>query len=156
MKKIFLGSLGCLALAMAVYAGLWTFLCEKAGIPSWIGFAGCTSYFASGKSRLQGIKTAVCANISGLAWGMISIVLGNIWNRSYGTIILCAFISYMIIIQAKIKILSFIPGAYIGCFTTFGAAGNWKVVLPVMIFGVLLGYLTDISGEKLYQCVKVD
>ena len=66
MKKLFLGQLSCLGAAMALYAGLWTMLCEQTGMVSWIGFAGCTTYFACGKKGRQGIKTAVIVNGSGV------------------------------------------------------------------------------------------
>lgn len=151
IKKLFLGSSGSLGIAMALYAGIWMILCEKTGMISWIGFAGCTTYFASGKKNLVGIKTAVFANISGVFWAMCSILLGRMWNWSYGTALLCAMISYVIIIQAKIKVFQFIPGVYIGCFSTFAAEGNWKAVLPAILLGVLLGWLTDITGIVLYQ-----
>lgn len=156
MKKYFLCSLGCLGIAMAFYAGLWTLLCEKTGLISWIGFAGCTTYFACGKKNLQGMTLAVATNLSGVVWAMVSIVLGRVWDFPYVTVLLCAFISYMIIMQAKIKKLAFIPGAYIGCFVTFAAEGNWKGILPAMILGPVLGWLTDITTAKLYEMVGVE
>ncbi|MDD2981278.1 MAG: DUF1097 domain-containing protein [Hespellia sp.] len=151
MKKILLGSMGCLAISMAFYAGLWTWLCKETGMLSWIGFAGCTTYFACGKSNLQGIGAALISNVSGVMWALISIVLGKIWSWSYGTVFVCAFISYMIIMQAKIEVLKFIPGAYIGCFVTFAAEGEWQKIFPAVVLGVLLGWITDNTGNRLYR-----
>ena len=154
MKKLFLGQLSCLGAAMALYAGLWTMLCEQIGMVSWIGFAGCTTYFACGKKGRQGINTAVIVNGSGVVWAWISLFLGEIWNWSGNTIFLCAWISYMIILQAEIKVFSFIPGAYIGCFITFAAGGNLKAILPALFIGVLLGWMTDATGTKVYQWIE--
>lgn len=153
MKKLFLGSLSCLGIAMAFYAGLWTLLCEWTGMVSWIGFAGCTTYFACGKKNWKGIKTAMIVNLSGVAWASISVFLGGIWNWSGSSVILCAWISYMIILQGETKTFSFIPGAYIGCFVTFAAAGNLKAILPAILAGVLLGWMTDVTGEKIYRWI---
>ena len=153
MRKYLLCSLGCMGLAMAFYAGIWTFICEKTGMLSWIGFAGCTTYFACGKKNQQGIGTAAAANLSGVVWAMLSIVLGNVWECSYKTVLLCAFISYMIIMQSRMKFLAFIPGAYIGCFITFAAEGNWRAVLPALVLGVILGWMTDVTSTKLYHWI---
>ena len=151
LKSLFLGPLGCLGISMGLYAGLWTLFCEKTELFSWIGFAGCTTYFACGKKKLEGIGTALAVNISGVCWAMLSIKLGSLWEWPGWTAVLCAVISFMIIIQAKIKILSFIPGAYIGCFTTFAAHGDWKMILPIMFLGAVMGFLTDIRGEGLQK-----
>lgn len=151
MKRLFVGSLSCLGIAMALYAGLWTLLCEWTGMVSWIGFAGCTTYFACGKKNWQGIKTAMVVNLSGVVWASVSIFLGGLWNWSGSTAVFCALISYVIILQAEMKTFSFIPGAYIGCFTTFAAAGDLKAILPAILAGVLLGWLTDVTGTKIYR-----
>lgn len=151
LQDALIGPLGCLGISMAFYAGLWTLFCEKTELASWIGFAGCTSYFACGKKRLHGIGNALVVNVSGVCWAMLSIRLGNVWGWSGGSAVLCAFISFMIIIQAKIKTLSFIPGAYIGCFTTFAAQGDWKMILPVLFLGAIMGCITDITGEGLQK-----
>ena len=92
-------------------------------------------------------------NLSGGVWAMLSIVLGNVWECSYKTVLLCAFISYMIIMQSRMKFLAFIPGAYIGCFITFAAEGNWRAVLPALVLGVILGWMTDVTSAKLYHWI---
>lgn len=153
MKRYLLSPLGSLALAMAFYAAVWTVLCEHTGMASWIGFAGCTTYFASGKKSFQGIGTAFAVNIAGTGWALLSITAGRLWDWEYGTAVLCAVISYLIIIQANIKALSFIPGAYIGCFTTFAAGGDWKQLIPALTLGILLGWATDVTGTWLHQRV---
>lgn len=151
VKSVLSDPLGCLGISMAIYAGLWTLFCEKTELASWIGFAGCTTYFACGKKKLQGIGSALAVNVSGVCWAMLSIGLGNVWGWPGESAVLCAFISFMIIIQAKIKILSFIPGAYIGCFTTFAAQGDWKMILPLLFLGAVMGCVTDLTGEGLQK-----
>lgn len=151
LKRNFLCFSGCLAISMALYAGAWTLLCEKTGMVSWIGFAGCTTYFACGKKNLPGIGVTIATNLSGAAWAMLSMLLGKMWDWPFASALLCAFISYIIIMQAKVKGLGFIPGAYIGCFVTFAAKGEWKAVLPAMLLGPVLGWLAEITGTKLHR-----
>lgn len=154
MKRYLLSPSGCLAVAMAFYAAVWTLLCQNTGMASWIGFAGCTTYFASGKKSLQGIGTAFAVNMTGVCWALLSIMAGRLWDWEYGTAVLCAVISYIIIIQANIKMLSFIPGAYIGCFTTFAAGGDWKQLIPALALGIILGWATDVTGAWLHHSVS--
>lgn len=91
VKSVLSAPLGCLGISMAVYAGLWTLFCEKTELASWIGFAGCTTYFACGKKKLQGIGSALAVNASGVCWAMLSIGLGNVWGWPGGPAVLCAY-----------------------------------------------------------------
>lgn len=155
MRKFFLGSLSCLGLAMALFSALWIMICSVTGMLSWIGFAGCTSYFASGKSKKAGVITAIITNLSGVVWAMVSIYLGRYWESAVATAIFCACISYIIIVQAKVKCLEFIPGAYIGCFTTFAVGGEWRIIIIPIILGPLMGMATDVVGTWLYDRIGI-
>lgn len=136
---------------MALYSGLWSVLSSYIGLITWIGFAGCTSYFACDKKRMKGVATSITTNLTGIAWAIISIYLGSRLNLSFGMALSCSLISYMIIIQAKMKGLRFIPGAFIGCFATFAVAGEWQSVLPSILIGIFIGYIADITGDWLYS-----
>ena len=46
MKKI--TPLGALSITTAILCGIWAYVAGIAGLISWAGFAGCTTYFASG------------------------------------------------------------------------------------------------------------
>lgn len=151
MKKYLGDSLGCLGIAMALYAALWTILCEKFGFISFAGFAGCTTFFACGENGLKGVKTAAIVNVSGIFWAMAAIWLGMLWDFPYSGAVYCAIVSYAIIKQAEFKWFKFIPGAYIGCFTTFAAEGKWQNVVISAFIGILIGWLTQISGGWLYH-----
>lgn len=102
-KRPRFGQLGCMATAMAVYAGLWTWICSSFGLLSWVGFAGCTSYFACGKRYVQGATCATAANVSGAVWAMLSILLAECSTWTGSGAIFCAFISFAIIMQSKIR-----------------------------------------------------
>ncbi len=147
MKKYFGDNLGSLGIAMAIYAGIWMIVCEKFGLISFAGFAGCTSYFASGEKNFFGIKTAAFANISGIFWAMMSILAGTYFGFPYSGAVYCAIISYFIIKQAEFKCFKFIPGAYIGCFITFACDGAWINVLISMLIGIMMAYFTELTGN---------
>ena len=151
MKKYFGDYLGCLGIAMAIYAGIWMLACDKFGLISFAGFAGCTSYFASGKKKFDGIKTAAFANVSGVFWAMMSILAGTYFAFPYSGAVYCAIISYLIIKQAEFKVFQFIPGAYMGCFITFACDGAWANVIISMLIGILIAYITELTGSWFYN-----
>lgn len=155
MKKFFLCSVGCLGIGMAFYAGIWTLVCSSTGMLSWVGFAGCTSYFACGKKKLPGIRTAMAANLTGIAWAMFSIILTEYFDFAGEAAVWSAVISFTIIMQSKVKGLEFIPGAYIGSIVTFAVSGKWRILVFPIIIGILMGYMADITGEKLYQKIGI-
>ncbi len=47
--------------------------------------------------------------------------------------------------------LEFISGSFIGCFVTFAAGGDGKLVIPTLLLGILLGWMTDLTGEWMFQ-----
>ena len=55
-------------------------------------------------------------------------------------------------IQAKLKKFEFISGAFCGCFSTFGLNGNWQAVIPALLCGNVLGYISQKIG---IYCHKV-
>ncbi|MFA9464818.1 MAG: DUF1097 domain-containing protein [Velocimicrobium sp.] len=151
MKKYFGDYLGCLGIAMAIYAGIWMIACDKLGLISFAGFAGCTTYFASGKKNMAGIKTAAFTNVSGVFWGMAAILAGTYFAFPYSGAVYCAIISYFIIKQAEIAWFQFIPDAYVGCFITFACNGAWITVIISLLLGIVIGYITEITGTWIYN-----
>lgn len=151
MKKYVGDNLGCLGVAMAIYAAIWTLACDRFDLISFAGFAGCTSYFASGEKNFAGIKTSALVNVSGIFWAMMAILAGRYFPFPYSGAVYCAIISYFIIKQAEFKLLRFIPGAYMGCFITFASDGAWQNVLISMLVGNLIALLTEVTGNWFYK-----
>ncbi|BDR67559.1 hypothetical protein N072000002_16740 [Clostridium tetani] len=148
-----MSSLIALSITTAIFCAIWTYLSGVIGILGWIGFAGCTSFFAAGGKK-EGFKASIVANISGVFWAMITIKLSSILNFNSGVAIATGLITFVMCAQAKNKYLAFIPGTFVGSFSTFAAAGDWKVVLLGLICGAFLGYTCEWTGNKLYEKVK--
>jgi hypothetical protein len=64
--------------------------------------------------------------------------------------IITALVAFMMCAQAKKHWLNFIPGTFIGSCATFAAAGNWQLVIPSLIVGVIFGYLMKTTGIWLH------
>lgn len=123
----------------------------------WVGFAGCTAFYASGAGKSGAIKGLLAA-LSGVAWAMALILLTGLvplGSEHVVMIILGAFatgfIAFAMTYQAKVAVLSIVPAAFIGCFTTFGTGGDWKLMLICIPLGILLGCFCQLCGEWLYK-----
>ncbi|AAO36308.1 DUF1097 domain-containing protein [Clostridium tetani] len=148
-----MSSLIALSITTAILCAIWTYLSGVIGILGWIGFAGCTSFFAAGGKK-EGFKASIVANISGVFWAMITIKLSSILNFNSGAAIATGLITFVMCAQAKNKYLAFIPGTFLGSFSTFAASGDWKAVLSGLICGAFLGYACEWTGNKLYEKVE--
>jgi uncharacterized membrane protein YesL len=85
------------------------------------GFAGCTAFFAAGGMKNGGLKTALITGLSGVFWGMVIIAVSSLFVFPQSGTILTALITFIMCIQSKCKYFAYIPGAFIGCFSTFAA-----------------------------------
>jgi hypothetical protein len=57
-------------------------------------------------------------------------------------------------LQASYQKLSFIPGAFIGCCTTFAMAGDVANVVPSLIIGGLLGFSMSLLTGQLVSLTQ--
>ncbi len=135
---------------------VWSLVSTLAGFPSWMGFVGCTAYFAAGAGKTGGIK-ALCSNWAGIFWAMAVILLYGTGIMQDGRVSLAGgalavgFIAWIMTYQSKIDVLSNVPNTFMGCFATFAANGDWQTLMAGVTLGVGLGFLCDYSGKYLYS-----
>lgn len=143
--------IGALGLATALLCGFWVWGSGLIGLLGWAGFAGCTAYFACPEKGWGGVKLTMCCTMSGVFWAMISMVLGNVLKFSGSSIIFCIVATYFMCVQNKFQLLSFIPGTFVGSFSTFATNGDWKIIIPSLLFGAILGVACDKSGAWIFN-----
>lgn len=139
-----------IALTTGLLSTLWGWLASTLGLITWIGFLGCTSFFAS-QGGYQGLGQTLICNLTGVAWGMLLINGEPWWGASIGGYLITGIAATLMCLQAKQPWLSYIPATFIGCCATFGAAGAWQAVIPALIVGALFGYAMKSSGLWLSQ-----
>ncbi len=142
-----------IAISVGIYSAFWGFISVKIGLITWVGFVGCTSYFASG-GKSSGFRKSIFSNISGVLWAICIIFLSQKalpFNIGY---IFTGIFSFVMCYQSRFKSLDFIPGAFLGACSTFGLNGDWKLVIPSLFLGALLGFASDSTGEILYKLIK--
>lgn len=138
-----------ISLMSALCCGSWAIISAATGLSSWIGFAGCTTYFAALSKDCQGfscIKKSIFCNLLGVACAIMAINLGS-WIPALDKFgLTTALVSFVILMLSKTKMFSYSPGTFIGCFTTFAANADLKAVIPALLVGAFLGFACDKTG----------
>ena len=149
MKKI--SNLLALSISTAVLCGIWSYLAGITGLLVWAGFAGCTTYFASGKHGLSGLKSTIFPNMAGVLCGLSIIALSSLFPALGNWGVWCAVLTFVMCIISYFGLFAFCPGTFMGCFSTFAAGGDWKLLVPSLFIGAILGLGCDYGGKWLHR-----
>lgn len=147
-------ALVALALSIGILIAGWTYLAlAVAALPVWAGIIAWGCFFAAG-GKTTGLTKTIAANLSGVLWAFLALTL---WNRFGGGVpmlsLLVGIAAFIMVIQAKIPALSFIPGAFIGAATAVGvvvgANGTYTSTIIALIAGALFGYISEMLAGAL-------
>ena len=152
MKKI--SKLLALSISTAVLCGIWSYLAGKTGLLGWAGFAGCTTYFASGKHGLSGLKNTIFPNMAGVLCGLAIMALSALFPVLGTWGVWCAVLTFVMCIISGCGLFAFCPGTFMGCFSTFAAGGDWKLLVPSLLIGAILGLGCDYGGKWIHQAAS--
>lgn len=133
-----------------IVCGLWTYISAMfAGplIATWVGFAGCTSYYSAGCGK-NGFIRSLCSNIAGIFIGCTIIWLcvnvnGSLWFNGLITGIFTGVIIYL----THCDLTKFANCTFIGGFSAFASGGNWKMLIICFILGNIVGLISDYFGR---------
>lgn len=111
------------------------------------GLLGCTAYFACPQGGLKGLAISAATLLSGVVWAMV-IIYGSALAPHLEILgyVITGIVAFLMCIQAKQLLLSFVPGTFIGACATFAGQGDWKLVLPSLALGLVFGYAMKNSG----------
>ena len=156
-----------LGISIGVLAGAWVYvgLLPAIALPVWVGVIAWACFYAAGGKK-EGLFKTICSNLSGLLWGYLIVL---IFSRSgANTAVLAVAVAvgcFIMCIQANIKILSFIPGAFAGTASYFsvvfyyGAAKitgrfDWLDTAICLVIGALLALLSEYIGIAMSKTGK--
>ncbi|HEU4474660.1 MAG TPA: DUF1097 domain-containing protein, partial [Gemmatimonadales bacterium] len=111
-------ALVALALSIGVLIAGWTYLAlGVAALPVWAGIVAWGCFFAAG-GKTTGLTKTIASNLSGVLWAFLALYLGNRFGGGVPMLsLLVGIAAFIMVIQAKIPALSFIPGAFLGAAT---------------------------------------
>lgn len=110
-------------------------------------FLGCTAYFACPQGGLKGLVISASTLLSGVVWALI-IIHGSALTPHLEIVgyVMTGVVAFLMCIQARQVLLSFVPGTFIGACATFAGQGDWRLVLPSLAVGLLFGFAMKNSG----------
>lgn len=141
-------ALVALAVSIGVLIAGWTYVALGPGaLPVWAGIVAWGCFFAAG-GKTEGLMKTLASTLSGVLWAFIALTA---WNKFGGGLpvlsILVGLAAVVMVLQAKVPTLSFIPGAFLGAATTVsvvvGANGTYPKTIIALVAGALLGYLSE-------------
>ena len=147
-------ALVALSLSIGVLIAGWTYLAlGVAALPVWAGIIAWGCFFAAG-GKTAGLAKTIASNLSGVLWALLALTL---WNRFGGGVpmisLLVGIAAFMMVVQAKLPALSFIPGAFLGAATAVsvvvGANGTYVNTIIALVAGALFGYLSEMLAGAL-------
>jgi len=131
-------------ISIGVLAGMWAQFCGNFGLFSWVGFVSWACFYAAG-GKVEGLKKTLLANLSGVFWAFIIIVImGLMPNFPYALGVAVIIGAFAMCAQAHISLLGFIPGAFCGAASTFGGNLDYLSVAISLVCGAVLGYISEI------------
>lgn len=144
-------------ISIGVLAGIWAQFCGNVGLVAWIGFVSWACFYAAGGKK-EGLGKTLAANLSGVFWGFIIITIMNLLNFPYALGVAVVIGAFMMCVQAHIKYLAFIPGAFAGCASYFGSGTDIQAAALSLICGAVLGYLSEVIALYLVKITnkKID
>lgn len=108
-----------IATSAGLLAAVWAGFADMFQLATWIGFLGCSTFFAQTKIGVQGVLMAMATNLSGVFWGWLIISSSSFFASPVMGYTFTGIATAAMCLQASYQKLAFIPGAFIGCCITF-------------------------------------
>ena len=154
-----------LGISIGVLIAAWVYVAvgmPELGLIVWAGIIAWATFYAAG-GGMEGLKKSVASNLAGNFWAAIALYVFNMMGGGNVVVLAIIFgiVAFIFCVQAKIPLLSFIPGAVLGAATwvgvdVAGAANDGglldaaDIMIPVsMVVGAVLGYISEMAGKKL-------
>ncbi|WP_372870734.1 DUF1097 domain-containing protein [Shewanella sp.] len=127
------------AVAAGLLAAVWVAFSSHFSLVTWVGFIGCSAYFAQGNLHFSGLISTWATTLSGVFWAWLIIFGANMMDIGFGAAILTGVVTGVMCLQAQKRLLAFIPGTFLGCCSLFALNGDWQAAVPALVLGALMG-----------------
>jgi hypothetical protein len=136
------------AISIGILIAGWTYVAlGVAALPVWAGIVAWGCFFAAG-GKTTGLTKTIASNLSGVLWAFLALKAAESFGG--GIPVLSAMVgvaALFMVLQAKIPMLSFIPGSFLGAATAVsvvvGAKGTWTATIIALVAGAVLGYVSE-------------
>jgi hypothetical protein len=143
-----------LGISIGVLIAGWTYVALGPGaLPVWAGIVAWGCFFAAG-GKTTGLTKTIASNLSGVLWAFLALQAATRLGGGTAVLSACVGVAALImVLQAKLPALSFIPGAFLGAATAVsvvvGANGTWTKTIIALVAGAVLGYVSEMVAGML-------
>ncbi|WP_299008762.1 DUF1097 domain-containing protein [uncultured Shewanella sp.] len=137
------------ALSAGLLAVVWAGVADVFNWVTWLGFMGCSTFFAQTLPGLKGMFMAWATNLSGVFWGWLIMSVSGFFVSPIIGYVMTGLVTAAMCLQASFSRLAFIPGTFIGCCVCFALAGDLAVIIPPLVIGGALGLSMSILTRQL-------
>ncbi|HSR90345.1 MAG TPA: DUF1097 domain-containing protein [Gemmatimonadales bacterium] len=143
-----------LALSIGVLIAGWTYVAlGPAALPVWAGIVAWGTFFAAG-GKTTGLTKTIASNLSGVFWAFVALKLSATLGGTLPVLsALVGVVALAMVLQSKVAVLSFIPGAFLGAATAVsvvvGASGTYTKTIIALVAGAVLGFLSELIAGKI-------
>ena len=143
-----------LALSIGVLIAVWTYIAlGPASLPVWAGIIAWGCFFAAG-GKTDGLIKTLASTLSGVFWAFVALYVAN--SVAPGNLValsvLVGVVAAAMVLQSKISVLAFIPGAFLGAATAVSVVvpgGTYTKVIAALVAGAIFGYLSELLAGAL-------
>jgi hypothetical protein len=143
-----------LALSIGILIAVWTYVAlGPAALPVWAGIVAWACFFAAG-GKTDGLVRTIASNLSGVFWAFVALTAAN--SLAPGNLVvlslLVGVVAALMVLQSKVAVLGFIPGAFLGAATAVSVVvpgGTYPKVIGALIAGALFAYLSELLAGAL-------
>ncbi|HLQ22646.1 MAG TPA: DUF1097 domain-containing protein [Gemmatimonadales bacterium] len=141
-----------LAVSIGVLIAAWVKIGPMANLAVPAGIIAWACFYAAG-GKMQGLQKAVASNLSGVVWVWIAMTLMGMMNMANLGFVFVGIVAFILVMQSRVALLSFIPGAFCGAAVTAWSAPadakGYVMVALALVVGALLGYVSEMAGGML-------
>ncbi len=149
-------TLTALAVSIGVLIALWVkfggLLVPGLAIAVPAGIVAWACFFAAG-GKVQGLQKAIAANLSGVIWVWLAMALIGATGLGNLAFLFVGVAAFLIVIQSKLALLSFIPGGFCGAALTAASGAKdpkgYLLVALSLVAGAVLGYVSEVGAGVL-------
>lgn len=122
-------------------AGLWVFIAEKLGIPSWPGFIGWSMFFFTG-ANWNACKESFPPLVLGPILGFLTIFAQtSLGTSGVASALIVVVLGFTMTISQNISIFSAVAVTFVSCNIYF-ASGDLLHSIAIPSFGLIIGIIS--------------
>lgn len=138
-----------MAVSMGVLIAVWAWIGPMVSLAVPAGIVAWACFFAAG-GKVQGLQKAIASNLSGVVWVWLAMTLAGAMNLGGFAPVIIGVVAFILVIQSKVAMLSFIPGAFCGAAVTAwarpGDVRGYALIAVALVAGALLGYIAEMGA----------